>query len=323
MGLAVGEPVPDEEDLHGMAVVIASRLCSEAGAGEVLVQDLVAALVASRNGVAFQEARAFELRGVAEPVRALSLRWRELALQEPRAGEPAAGEPAGAGGRSRRGSLGGSEQRAHLGAAFIGITGLCVIPTIVAVASHNFKLSSPAAIGLFSLGAICLLVALWAFGLFSGTVTLGGCVMVAVIGLAVGLSAGTDATQTHTTAHVVHGPTVPSPPPGHGHGPGESDCPPPTEYAPGTPCKLVRDGRTIATVVLRYSLLRNMTWGKVTGLGPEQKLRIDIHSTPSYVHFGHSNSKGDTFFQEHGCMHSIAVTDSDGKALARKRIPCP
>jgi class 3 adenylate cyclase len=40
IGLAAGEPIPDGDDLHGMAVVIASRLSAAAGAGEVLVQDL-------------------------------------------------------------------------------------------------------------------------------------------------------------------------------------------------------------------------------------------------------------------------------------------
>jgi class 3 adenylate cyclase len=43
VGIAAGEPISDGDDLHGMAVVIASRLCSAAGSGEVLVQDLVAA----------------------------------------------------------------------------------------------------------------------------------------------------------------------------------------------------------------------------------------------------------------------------------------
>ena len=64
VGVAAGEPIPDGEDLHGMPVVIASRLSSAAGTGEVLVQDLVQALVASRDGVALDEAREYELKGV-------------------------------------------------------------------------------------------------------------------------------------------------------------------------------------------------------------------------------------------------------------------
>jgi eukaryotic-like serine/threonine-protein kinase len=80
VGVAAGEPIPDGEDLHGMPVVIASRLSSAAGTGEVLVQDLVQALVASRDGVALEEGCDYDLKGVPAPVRASRLRWRELAL---------------------------------------------------------------------------------------------------------------------------------------------------------------------------------------------------------------------------------------------------
>ncbi|HWC48421.1 MAG TPA: AAA family ATPase [Solirubrobacterales bacterium] len=82
VGVAAGEPIPDGEDLHGMTVVIASRLSSAAGTGEVLVQDLVQELVASRDGAVLEEARDYELKGVPQPVRAARLRWRELALEQ-------------------------------------------------------------------------------------------------------------------------------------------------------------------------------------------------------------------------------------------------
>jgi class 3 adenylate cyclase/tetratricopeptide (TPR) repeat protein len=78
VGVAAGEPISHDDDLHGMAVVIASRLCSAAARGEVLVQDLVHALVASREGVVLDEARGYELKGVPTPVWASRLRWREL-----------------------------------------------------------------------------------------------------------------------------------------------------------------------------------------------------------------------------------------------------
>jgi class 3 adenylate cyclase len=79
VGVAAGEPIPDGEDLHGMPVVIASRLSSSAGTGEVLVQDLVHGLIASRDGVTLDVASDFELKGVPTPVRASKLLWRELA----------------------------------------------------------------------------------------------------------------------------------------------------------------------------------------------------------------------------------------------------
>jgi class 3 adenylate cyclase/tetratricopeptide (TPR) repeat protein len=81
VGVAAGEPISDGDDLHGMAVVIASRLSSAAGTGEVLVQDLVQALVASRDGVALEEASSYELKGVPTPVQASRLLWRELAAE--------------------------------------------------------------------------------------------------------------------------------------------------------------------------------------------------------------------------------------------------
>jgi class 3 adenylate cyclase/tetratricopeptide (TPR) repeat protein len=80
VGIAAGEPIADGEDLHGMSVVIASRLSSAAGTGEVLVQDVVEALVASRDGMALEDGGEYELKGVPAPVRASRLLWRELAL---------------------------------------------------------------------------------------------------------------------------------------------------------------------------------------------------------------------------------------------------
>ena len=82
VGVAAGEPISDGEDLHGMAVVIASRLCSAAGSGEVLVQDLVTLLVASRDAVSLDELKSYELKGVPEPVRATNLDWRGLAAAD-------------------------------------------------------------------------------------------------------------------------------------------------------------------------------------------------------------------------------------------------
>lgn len=78
VGIAAGEPIADGDDLHGMTVVIASRLSAAAGTGEVLVQDLVHGLVASRDGVVLDVARDYQLKGVPKPVRASALLWREL-----------------------------------------------------------------------------------------------------------------------------------------------------------------------------------------------------------------------------------------------------
>jgi class 3 adenylate cyclase len=82
VGVAAGEPISDGDDLHGMTVVIASRLSSSAGTGEVLVQELVQELVASRDGVELEGSRDYELKGVPAPVRASKLRWRELVRED-------------------------------------------------------------------------------------------------------------------------------------------------------------------------------------------------------------------------------------------------
>ncbi len=79
VGVAAGEPIADGDDLHGMTVVIASRLCSAAGSGEVLVQGVVESLVASRDGVTLEAASEYELKGVPDPVQASRLIWKKLA----------------------------------------------------------------------------------------------------------------------------------------------------------------------------------------------------------------------------------------------------
>jgi hypothetical protein len=56
-----------------------------------------------------------------------------------------------------------AEQRAHIGASFLGIAGLCIVSTVIAAASHAVEWSGLAAIGLFSAGVACLLAALLAF----------------------------------------------------------------------------------------------------------------------------------------------------------------
>ncbi len=82
VGISAGEPIADGDDLHGMAVVIAARLCGAAQTGEVLVQDLVRTLAASRDGVRFADARPYALKGITAPVPAAALLWREVALPE-------------------------------------------------------------------------------------------------------------------------------------------------------------------------------------------------------------------------------------------------
>ncbi|HUQ40579.1 MAG TPA: adenylate/guanylate cyclase domain-containing protein [Acidimicrobiales bacterium] len=64
VGLHAGEPVRDGEDFYGTTVNMAARVASAAGAGEVLVSDLVRALVSSDAGIEMGHARNVELKGL-------------------------------------------------------------------------------------------------------------------------------------------------------------------------------------------------------------------------------------------------------------------
>jgi class 3 adenylate cyclase len=73
-GVHVGEPITDEAGRYfGMAVVIAARLCAAAEGGQVLVSDLVRALCASRDHLAFSPVGSLALKGVGPPVPAQAL----------------------------------------------------------------------------------------------------------------------------------------------------------------------------------------------------------------------------------------------------------
>jgi class 3 adenylate cyclase/DNA-binding CsgD family transcriptional regulator len=76
VGLHAGEPVQAEEDFHGTAVVVAKRLCDEAEGGQILASQLVQGLVGSRGGFMFRPAGRLQLKGLPEPIPAVSVGWR-------------------------------------------------------------------------------------------------------------------------------------------------------------------------------------------------------------------------------------------------------
>jgi DNA-binding NarL/FixJ family response regulator/class 3 adenylate cyclase len=90
VGLDAGEPLPEGEDLYGMPVIVASRLCEVAGAGEILASDVVCRIAAPRIAAPLQPAGAFKLRGVADRVAATRVLWNEDAAGEPAPTEPEA-----------------------------------------------------------------------------------------------------------------------------------------------------------------------------------------------------------------------------------------
>jgi class 3 adenylate cyclase len=74
VGLHVGEPVLEDDDYFGTAVVIAQRLCDAASGGEIVASDLVRSLVGGELDV-FGKTEPFPLKGLAEPVDACTVAW--------------------------------------------------------------------------------------------------------------------------------------------------------------------------------------------------------------------------------------------------------
>jgi len=76
VGLNAGEPIAEDEDLFGTAVITAARIASQAKGGEILVSNVVRELVAGR-GFMFSDRGETVLRGFEDPVRIYEVRWRE------------------------------------------------------------------------------------------------------------------------------------------------------------------------------------------------------------------------------------------------------
>lgn len=76
IGLNAGEPIAEEDDLFGTAVIVAARIAAKAEGGEILVADVVRQLVAGK-GFLFNDRGETELRGFEDPVRVYEVRWGE------------------------------------------------------------------------------------------------------------------------------------------------------------------------------------------------------------------------------------------------------
>jgi Adenylate cyclase, family 3 (some proteins contain HAMP domain) len=76
IGLNAGEPIAEEADLFGTAVIAAARIAARAGGGEILASDVVRQLVAGK-GFLFSDRGEVVLRGFDDPVRLFEVRWQE------------------------------------------------------------------------------------------------------------------------------------------------------------------------------------------------------------------------------------------------------
>ncbi len=76
VGLNAGEPIAEDDDLFGTAVITAARIAAKAQGGEILTSDAVRQIVAGKDFL-FADRGDVALRGFEDPVRLYEVRWRE------------------------------------------------------------------------------------------------------------------------------------------------------------------------------------------------------------------------------------------------------
>ena len=74
IGLHAGQAIVEEGDLHGIAVIVASRITGAAHGGEILISDEMRRLTAS-SGFQFGDSRTFVPKGFEESMRVHLVRW--------------------------------------------------------------------------------------------------------------------------------------------------------------------------------------------------------------------------------------------------------
>ena len=76
IGLNAGEPIAEDADLFGTAVILAARIAAHAEGGEILASDVVRQLVAGKEFL-FADLGDTALRGFEDPVAVYEVRWRQ------------------------------------------------------------------------------------------------------------------------------------------------------------------------------------------------------------------------------------------------------
>ncbi len=77
MGLSIGEPIREEEDLFGRSVVLAARISSKAQGQQIFICQTVHSLIAGSREFTFREKGDFELKGFARPHPLYEVLWRQ------------------------------------------------------------------------------------------------------------------------------------------------------------------------------------------------------------------------------------------------------
>ena len=83
VGISVGDVTLEGNDVFGVPVVEASRLCASANGGEILVADLVRTLCRTRGGFQFEQYGELELKGLPEPLATCKVFWEPAEDVEP------------------------------------------------------------------------------------------------------------------------------------------------------------------------------------------------------------------------------------------------
>lgn len=78
IGVNAGEPVAEDNDLFGTAVILARRICDSGEPGQILASNVVRELCAGK-GLRFSDRGSRELKGFDEPVHVYEVGWQEVA----------------------------------------------------------------------------------------------------------------------------------------------------------------------------------------------------------------------------------------------------
>ena len=76
MGLSVGEPIREEEDLFGKSVILAARISAKANGEQILACPIVYALLAATGEYSFNDMGEHELKGVSGVQNLYEVVWR-------------------------------------------------------------------------------------------------------------------------------------------------------------------------------------------------------------------------------------------------------
>jgi class 3 adenylate cyclase len=76
IGLHTGEPIREEDDFYGKAVILAARIAAEARGGEILVSRLVRELTERSGLFSFTDPTDVELKGLSGMHSLSAVRWR-------------------------------------------------------------------------------------------------------------------------------------------------------------------------------------------------------------------------------------------------------